>query len=145
GESMSRLGKIRMAMRNFVEEKGIETDEKFLHSRIHRLAHFWLLVGKSFKRNRCPVRAASLAYTTLLALVPLLAVVMSVTTAMLKKGGEKPVEQLIEKLVTYVAPALDLETRSEQTRAAGATNSLTNAMVAFPTNIMLRSGTNLAL
>ena len=142
---MSKLGKIRMAVRNFFEEKGIETDEKFLHSRLHRIAHFWLLVCKSFKRNRCPVRAASLSYTTLLALVPLLAVAMSITTSMLKKGGEKQVEKLIEQLVTYIAPALDLETRSEQTRVAAATNALTNAMATFPTNIVPRSGTNVAL
>jgi len=39
-----------------------------------RFAHFWVLVGRSFTRNRCPLRAAALSYTTLLALVPLLAV-----------------------------------------------------------------------
>ncbi len=111
---MSRLGKLRVAVRNFFEEKGIETDEKFLHSRLHRIAHFWLLVGKSFKRNRCPVRAASLAYTTLLALVPLLAVMVSITTSVLQKRGTEPVENIISKLVEYAAPALDLETRWEE-------------------------------
>ena len=111
---MSRWRRVREATRNFFEEKGIETDEKFLHSRIHRFAHFWLLVGKSFKRNRCPVRAASLAYTTLLALVPLLAVMLSITTSVLQKRGAEPIENLISKLVEYAAPALDLETRWEE-------------------------------
>ena len=60
---MSRWERIRAAALNFFEEKGIESDEKFVRSRLHRTAHFWLLVTKSFIRNRCPVRAASLAYT----------------------------------------------------------------------------------
>ncbi|HEY0552005.1 MAG TPA: YhjD/YihY/BrkB family envelope integrity protein [Verrucomicrobiae bacterium] len=113
-ESMSKWRRIREATQNFFAEKGIGTDEKFLHSRLHRIAHFWLLVGKSFKRNRCPVRAASLAYTTLLALVPLLAVMMSITTSVLQKRGAEPIENLISKLVEYAAPALDLETRWEE-------------------------------
>ncbi|HWN95261.1 MAG TPA: YhjD/YihY/BrkB family envelope integrity protein, partial [Methylomirabilota bacterium] len=66
------------------------------------------------RRNRCPVRAASLAYTTLLALVPLLAVVVSVTTSMLQKQGEEPVQKLISQLVDYAAPALDLEARGTE-------------------------------
>ena len=109
---MSRWERIRAAALNFFEEKGIESDEKFLRSRLHRTAHFWLLVIKSFVRNRCPVRAASLAYTTLLALVPLLAVGVSITTSMLQKRGEEPVERFINKLVDYMAPALELQKES---------------------------------
>jgi len=33
-------------------------------SRIEKFAHFWILVVRSFARNRCPVRAAALAYVT---------------------------------------------------------------------------------
>lgn len=109
---MSRWERIRAATLNFFEEKGIESDEKFLRSWLHRTAHFWLLVIKSFIRNRCPVRAASLAYTTLLALVPLLAVGVSITTSMLQKRGEEPVERLINNLVDYMAPALELQKES---------------------------------
>ena len=47
--------------------------------RWEKFAHFWVLIGKSFWRNRCPVRASALAYTTLLALVPLLAVGISIS------------------------------------------------------------------
>jgi membrane protein len=111
-QSISKWSRIRATAQNFFEEKGIESDETFNRSRTHRFAHFWLLVVKSFSRNRCPVRAASLAYTTLLALVPLLAVIVSITTSMLQKRGEEPVSRLIEQLVNYIAPALDLEARS---------------------------------
>lgn len=110
---MSRWARIRAAAQNFFEEKGIESDETYGRSGLLRFAHFWLLVTRSFVRNRCPVRAAALAYTTLLALVPLLAVGISITTSMLQREGEEPVERLINKLVGYIAPALDLEARPD--------------------------------
>src|SRR5882724_5809550 len=68
-------------------------------SRLHKLVHFWVLVWKSFTRNRCPVRASALAYASLLALIPMLAVVVSVTSTFLKKTGEERIDQFIEKLV----------------------------------------------
>lgn len=108
---MAKWRRLRTAAWDFFLEHDIAANADYTHSRLHRFAHFWLLVGKSFNRNRCPVRAASLAYTTLLALVPLLAVGVSITTAMLQKQGDKPAEELIGKLVNYVAPALDLQAR----------------------------------
>jgi membrane protein len=83
-------------------------------SHLHRFAHFWLLVVKSFVRNRCPLRASALAYTTLLALIPLLAVGISVSASFLQKEGEKPVRELIDKLVANVAPALNLSVNTEE-------------------------------
>ena len=75
---MPKWKKIYTGVVDFFEEKGIEFDDRFLNSRLHRFGHFWLLVGKNFIRNRCHVRASALAYTTLLALVPLLAVGVSI-------------------------------------------------------------------
>jgi hypothetical protein len=74
-----------------------------------RLAHFWILVIKSFQRNRGPVRAAALAYTSMLSLIPVLAVVVSISTVVLQqdKGG-KTVSDLLDKFVNYVAPQLNL-------------------------------------
>jgi membrane protein len=111
-DGMARWKRLRATARDFFQEHDIAADAAYTHSRAHRFAHFWLLVFKSFIRNRCPVRAAALAYTTLLALVPLLAVGVSITTSMLQKRGEEPVERLLNNLVSYVAPALDLETRT---------------------------------
>ena len=122
---MSKWARIRASALTFFDEKAIATDEKLLHSRLHRYAHFWLLVSKSFHRNRCPVRAAALSYTMLLALVPLLAVGVSITTSMLQKRGAAPVDELISKLVDYVAPALDLEARAEEEIQQAATNTVT--------------------
>ena len=65
----------------------------------HKFAHFWVLVWKSFTRNRCPVRASALAYATGLALIPMLAVAISISSAILKKEGEDEIDKFIMKLV----------------------------------------------
>ena len=73
-------------------------------TRVEKFAHFWLLVGRSFVRNRCPVRAAALSYATLLALIPMLAVAMSVTSSLLKSEGEQRIEQFIQKFSDSIMP-----------------------------------------
>ena len=64
----TRLKRLYTALYNFLTEKWIHTNEELEASRLHRFAHFWLLVFKSFFRNKGPLRATALAYTTLLAL-----------------------------------------------------------------------------
>jgi membrane protein len=81
-------------------------------SRTYRFLHFWLLVWRSFVRNRCPVRASALAYVTLLSLIPLLAVVMSVTTTFLKQEGEERIEQFIDQFVASVTPGANPSTNA---------------------------------
>ena len=65
-----------------------------------KFLHFWVTVGVGFVRNRCPVRASALAYASLLALVPMLAVIASVAVSLLKNEGEQRSKQLIEMLVS---------------------------------------------
>ncbi len=111
----SRLRLLQEQASAFFHERTIPAID---HSRlpwVFRAAHFWLLVTKSFIRNRCPARASALAYTTLLALVPLLAVGFSISTSLLQKEGEKPIHDLIEHLVQNVAPALDLKSEDGTT------------------------------
>lgn len=73
-------------------------------TRFEKFVHFWVLVSRSYVRNRCPVRAAALSYTTLLALVPMLAVAMSLSTFLLKKQGEQQIGAFIEQFIAYVVP-----------------------------------------
>src|SRR5476651_580443 len=83
---------------------GVQTGAENEFNRLERFAHFCVLVGKSFVRNRCPVRAAALSYTTLLALIPLLVVAISVTSSLLKSQGEAKIYEAIDKLVSNVMP-----------------------------------------
>jgi membrane protein len=73
-------------------------------SKLEKFAHFWALVGRSFVRNRCPVRASALSYSTLLAIIPLMAVALSVTSSLLKKEGEDRILQFIQRFVDSVIP-----------------------------------------
>src|SRR6476659_2960844 len=73
-------------------------------SKLHKFAHFWVLVWQSFTRNRCPVRASALAYASLLALIPMLAVVVSVTSSILRSEGEERIDNFVVKLVSDLVP-----------------------------------------
>jgi membrane protein len=89
-------------------------------SRLYKFAHFCVMVWRSFSRNRCPVRASALAYASLLALIPMLAVVMSITSTFLKKEGEQRIDEFIVKLVASVTPPAVLDTNG----VASATNDV---------------------
>jgi membrane protein len=81
-------------------------------SRLERFAHFWVQVWGSFVRNRGPVRASALSYSTLLALIPMLAVAMSVSSVFLKSKGEEQVKVFVRQVVEHLVPAAPAETNS---------------------------------
>jgi membrane protein len=126
-------------MHAFFLEKDIGRHDDAACSKLHRFCHFWLLVCKSFIRNRCPARASALAYTTLLALVPLLAVGVGITTSLLQKQGEAPVRELLEKLVKNVAPAIGLEAKGAEEDVAKRQQEVVTKITDFIANI--QSGT----
>ncbi|HEX5218162.1 MAG TPA: YhjD/YihY/BrkB family envelope integrity protein [Verrucomicrobiae bacterium] len=74
-------------------------------TRFEKFVHFWVLVGQSFVRNRCPVRASALSYTTMLAMIPMLAVAVSVSSVVLKSQGEAQIERFIQAFVDNMIPA----------------------------------------
>ena len=101
---LSRLNKILT---------GVYTGGEVELSRFERFAHFCALVIRSFVRNRCLIRASALSYTTLLALIPLLAVAIGVTSSLLKNEGEEKIYQAIDKLVSSVMPPATLNTNDQ--------------------------------
>ena len=111
-DTQSKFKRLWDATLAFFHETGIGREDDTKRPLLLRFAHYWLLVGKSFVRNRCPVRASALAYTTLLALIPLLAVVVSIGTSFLQQQGAQPVDNMIRGLVRNVAPMLDLEVKA---------------------------------
>src|SRR5581483_804429 len=74
-------------------------------TKFYKFVHFWMLVVRSFVQNRCLVRASSLSFVTLLALIPMLAVAISVTSSLLKTEGEDKIYQFIDKFVSTMVPA----------------------------------------
>jgi membrane protein len=67
---------------------------------------FLLLVWRGFAENRCPIRAAALSYATLLAVVPLLAVVLSISKSFLHDTSADVVPKLMDQAIVLVAPEL---------------------------------------
>ncbi len=94
--------------------------------------HFWTLVGTFFWRNRCQVRASALAYTTLLALIPLLAVSVSMLVVFKSSDAETRINVWIEELVQHVAPTLGL---SDQGDGDSARKVVVNNIVSYVSNI----------
>lgn len=107
-KKISRFHQLRRTAEAFLDES--QVPEEGTMSRWARFAHFWVLVWRSFSRNRCPVRASALAYATLLALVPMLAVVMSITTTFLKQEGEQQIDDFIASFVDSMTPAATFDT-----------------------------------
>jgi membrane protein len=108
-------------------------------NRLERFAHFCALVIRSFVRNRCLVRASALSYTTLLALIPLLAVAISVTSSLLKNEGEEKIYQAIDKLVSNIMPPATLNTNDQAVSlnlSPGISVALTPANAVAETNVV---------
>jgi len=101
-----------------------------LQGRLEQTTHFLVLVYRSFLRNRGLVRASALSYSTLLALIPLLAVALSVTSSLLKNQDESTLDHVIERFVASVMPA-----------SVSATNSPVGTTASH--EMAVSSGTNL--
>src|SRR5438067_2070067 len=136
-DSVSQIKKLHAEAQVLLDEGGIATvDETHLHP-FKKFAHFWVLVGKSFVRNRCPVRASALAYTTLLALIPLLAVGLGVSTKLLQSSEEQKAE-LIQTLVDELAPQLGLVPASDEEKAEVRTKVAESIQEALPALLQSR-------
>ena len=77
------------------------------HGKVEKFIHFWALVGRTLVANRCLGRAAALAYTTLLSVIPLVAVALSFTMSFLKTDTHR-LDSWIKATVSRIAPAVGL-------------------------------------
>ena len=78
-----------------------------------RVWRFWLFVGRNFVDNRCMIRASALAYTMLLALVPLLAVGISFATSFLQgDNGREQIQKITDAFLDKVAPQIGLVSKT---------------------------------
>jgi membrane protein len=145
----SRFQKLCASVRSMCDESAVPWGEKV--SKWRHFVHFWVLVWRSFARNRCPLRASALAYATLLALIPMLAVVMSITSSFLKKEGEERIDQFIEKFVASVTPPATISTnaagtiggqRVDETEATTAEARNTNRVAAYAESFNETNRTN---
>jgi membrane protein len=114
-------------------------DEIFvLEDRLERFVHFWVLVVRQFVRHRCLVRASALSYSTLIALIPLLAVALSLTSSLLKTQGEEQFQRAVEKGIAYITPPATVGTNVVAVKtdafSAAATNAAPVQMVVGDTN-----------
>ncbi len=106
GNRLERWKRLKNEAQEALDDRSIAAKQDHL-SRFQHFLHFWVLVARSFIRNRCPVRASSLAYASLLALIPMLALVLSVTTSILKAQGEEPIRRFVETLINQVTPYVE--------------------------------------
>jgi membrane protein len=139
----AKIKRVIVEVRDFLDEKTIGSVNRGQLSRTYRFAHFWLMVVKAFSRNRGPIRAAALTYTTLLALIPMVAVALSVSTSILRQEGrdqqvQTRVSQFIDKLVDNITPPTASATNApsgavaEGEDKAHLSNGTTNAAVNAP-------------
>ncbi len=85
-----------------------------LEGRLEKVVHFWTLVVRHFIKNRCLVRASALAFTSLLALIPLLVVAVGITSSLLKSEGEDQIYHAIDRFVSTLVPPATVENTNGQ-------------------------------
>ncbi len=102
-------------------------DEIFvLEDRLERFVHFWVLVIRQFVRHRCLVRASALSYSTLLALIPLLAVALSLTSSLLKTQDQAQFQHAVEQFIASVTPPAVISTNNVTAQTNAFALALTN-------------------
>lgn len=94
--------------RQFLDEWPVEdVSVRPVAKKLRTAVQFVVLVVQGFVGNRCPLRAAALCYTTLLALVPLLAVVFSISQGFLRESSADVVPKVLDAIIAKVAPQLE--------------------------------------
>jgi len=111
-------------------------DEIFvLEGRVERIVHFWVLVVRQFVRHRCLVRASALSYSTLIALIPLLAVALSVTSSLLKTQDKEQFQHAVERFVAAITPPANISTNHPAVDTSPVAPTPTTNIITATTNL----------
>jgi membrane protein len=95
-------------VREYLEEGPSAAEAARPHlSRLHTIGQFIWLVVRGFNDNRGPLRAAGLTCSSLLALVPMLAVILSVSKNFLHTETANLVPELLDRAIATIAPQLE--------------------------------------
>lgn len=114
-DALSRLKQLFTGAQHAWSDHPDAAAEEETLSAPERFVHFWVLTVKSFIRNRVPVRAAALAYSSLLALVPMLALVLTIGLGFLRgEQGKKHLETMIHHIVGAVVPSAEGTEEAQQ-------------------------------
>ena len=113
---------------------GAEGEILHLDGRLERWVHFWVLVKRQFVRNRCLVRAEALSYSTLLALIPLLAIALWVTGIALKDKDDEQFYRLVDSFTASVMPPAVITTNGVTVATNGVTATVPNASAVVSPN-----------
>jgi len=142
-EPVSPIKKLQDEVEALFGDHGMTLADDSALGWLRRFIHFWVLVWRNFVRNRCLIRASALAYTTLLALIPLLAIGLGASTRLLK-NSEQQTDELIHALVDELAPQLGLSpaTPEEKSEARAVIQTAMGVHLGAPP---LQSITNLSV
>lgn len=104
-QSASRFKKFQQHIHAYLNPSASYDEAQ--HGKLEKFIHFWALVGRTFVSNRCLIRASALAYTTLLSIIPLLAVALSFAMSFLKTDTHR-LDSWITTTISKIAPAIGL-------------------------------------
>jgi YihY family inner membrane protein len=120
-------------------DESFRPDEEL--TRLRRFLHFWVLVLKSFNRNRCPIRASALSFLTVLAIIPVLAVSIGIASSLLKKQGEEQIYAFVDNVVSRIIPPAT-PTNPPPQSTISSTNELPSALETNSTVVSANLRTN---
>lgn len=105
-----------------------------LPKRWMRVARFILLAYRKFDEERCFMRAAALAFNSLLALIPVLALATVLTTAIGQDGKSQSVQQFVGKIIVSVLPA-ELDDATKNAKIVEIREDLQKKVTGFSDNL----------
>ena len=125
--------------------KVMEKESRVVLSKLWmRVARFILLAYRKFDEERCFMRAAALAFNSLLALIPVLALATALTTWIVDDEKPKPaseidsatgpVQQFVSKIIVSVLPA-KLEEKENNEKIVEIRNDLRHNITGFSNNL----------